>query len=628
MIEMQNVSFSYPDSADGGLKNINLTIPDEQCVLLCGRSGCGKTTLTRLINGLIPQFFAGELTGKVLLDGENLFDLPMYRIAEKVGSVFQNPRTQFFNVDTDSEIAFGMENEAVPQEQMGQRVVETAKALRIENLLGRNIFALSGGEKQKIAFASVYAMNPQIYLLDEPSSNLDMAAIHDLRAHLRLIKSQGKTIVVAEHRLYYLMDVADRIVYLDNGHIAGDWTPEQFRLLSTEKRQSMGLRALDLQDEKPICAAVPKQPPVLELQNVSLAYKKQPVLRNLSLQAAPGDIIAIVGHNGAGKTTFSRALCGLHKETSGSYLWNGNPQKPKERMKSSYMVMENRKHHVRGGLPVMHVIDEGIFRGFIPINHHWVNDDPGTYYDISNSVRQQPNRAKRIEKSSLSAFDLQGYQVVRGQFLQIRYEGPTLNITNERIAFNKFCMQKFDSVAYVQLLLHPAERKLAIRPCRESDAHSIRWRPDPEKPLYSKTLNCQHFGNALYSIMKWNPDYTYKVRGTWASRRGEQIIVFNLPNAVPVMLIPADDGGEEAKQKKRITLCPEEWENDFGDEFYEHTVENGFYYIAPNTEWHSQARSVVAPGVEQYMGPSQEQLQMTIDDLLRGTNKIDGNKGN
>ena len=151
---------------------------------------------------------------------------------------------------------------------------------------------------------------------------------------------------------------------------------------------------------------------------------------------------------------------------------------------------------------------------------------------------------------------------------------------------------------------------------------------DPEKPLYSKTLNCQHFGNALYSIMKWNPDYTYKVRGTWASRRGEQIIVFNLPNAVPVMLIPADDGGEEAKQKKRITLCPEEWENDFGDEFYEHTVENGFYYIAPNTEWHSQARSVVAPGVEQYMGPSQEQLQMTIDDLLRGTNKIDGNKGN
>ena len=255
--------------------------------------------------------------------------------------MFQNPRTQFFNVDTDSEIAFGMENEAVPQEQMMRRVAETAKALHIENLLGRNIFALSGGEKQKIAFASVYAMSPQVYLLDEPSSNLDMTAIGELREHLRLIKSQGKTVIVAEHRLYYLTDVADRIIYLENGRIAGDFTLKQFAALSAEKRQSMGLRAIDLQEEKPLFAAVSKQPPVLELQNVALAYKKQAVLSNISLQAAPGDIIAVVGHNGAGKTTFSRALCGLHKETTGAYLWNGKTQKMKERMKRSYMVMQD-----------------------------------------------------------------------------------------------------------------------------------------------------------------------------------------------------------------------------------------------------------------------------------------------
>ena len=184
-------------------------------------------------------------------------------------------------------------------------------------------------------------MEPEIYLLDEPLSNLDMTAIGELREHLKLIKSQGKTVVVAEHRLYYLMDAADRIIYLENGRVAGDWTPEQFRSIPLERRREMGLRAVDLSEERPDCTTAPVAAPVLELRDVTLAYQKQPVLQGVSLQAAPGDVIAVVGHNGAGKTTFSRALCGLHKETSGSYFWNGKPQKPIERMKRSYMVMQD-----------------------------------------------------------------------------------------------------------------------------------------------------------------------------------------------------------------------------------------------------------------------------------------------
>jgi len=287
-----------------------------------------------------------------------------------------------------------------------------------------------------------------------------------------------------------------------------------------------------------------------------------------------------------------------------------------EKFEAVQSLIQNRKHHVRGGLPSLQVIDEGIFRGYIPINHHWVNDDPNVYYDISNSVAKVL-KVKAIDKRSFSAFDLSGYQVVRNQFMQVRYEGPSITLSENRISFNLFCMRCFENVAYIQLLLHPAERKIAIRPCREKDTHSIRWRPDPDKPVYSKTLNCQHFGNALFSIMEWDPEYIYRVRGTWAKRGPEQIIVFNLVNAVPAMLILPENS--DSTTRRRTELCPAEWTEDFGDEFYEHVLENGFYYLAPDSEWRTTAESIPAPGMEQFAVPTSEQLQLTIENLTRGT---------
>ena len=191
MIEINNVTFQYKaESSSGGIRNISLSIPQGEVVVLCGESGCGKTTITRLINGLIPHFFEGELSGSVLVNGQNVSVQPLYDTAKLVGSVFQNPRSQFFNVDTTSELSFGCENLGMPREEILSRLNRTVSALRLEKLLDRSIFDLSGGEKQKIACGGVFMMEPQVFVLDEPSSNLDSDSIPDLRSTIAYLKSR------------------------------------------------------------------------------------------------------------------------------------------------------------------------------------------------------------------------------------------------------------------------------------------------------------------------------------------------------------------------------------------------------------------------------------------------------
>lgn len=196
MISLKNVSFSYDGQENNGLHNVSLEIPKGQCVLLCGGSGCGKTTITRLINGLIPHFFSGELSGEISVCGLDVTKTDIADISDYVGSVFQNPRTQFFNTDTDSEIVFGLENRALPQEKLKMCLEKTSRELNLSVLRKRNIFELSGGEKQKIAFASVYATESEIFVLDEPSSNLDMGAIEELTDLLQRVKAQGKRLLL------------------------------------------------------------------------------------------------------------------------------------------------------------------------------------------------------------------------------------------------------------------------------------------------------------------------------------------------------------------------------------------------------------------------------------------------
>lgn len=218
MIEIENVSFYYQGNEQmGAINHLSLSIPKGQVVVLCGESGCGKTTVTRLMNGLIPYFYKGDLTGAVRVNGRDITKMPLYEIAENTGSVFQNPRSQFFNVDTDSELSFACENLGYPKDEIVARVRETVKDFKIERLLGKSLFHLSGGEKQMIACASVCVTAPDVMILDEPSSNLDVRHISILAKIIQKWKAQGKTVIISEHRLYYLTHIADRFVCLAKG---------------------------------------------------------------------------------------------------------------------------------------------------------------------------------------------------------------------------------------------------------------------------------------------------------------------------------------------------------------------------------------------------------------------------
>lgn len=287
---------------------------------------------------------------------------------------------------------------------------------------------------------------------------------------------------------------------------------------------------------------------------------------------------------------------------------------PVEKFEAVQTLLENRRHHVRGGLPVMQVIDDGLFRGYVPVNHHWINDDPNTYFEASNSVIPA-NRTQRLRRSYLSAFNLEGYQVVRGQFMMRRAECPCVTITDKRISFNVECQRKFSHVHYIQLLIHPAERRLAIRPCDEHDTHSIRWRVDSEKPFSSKTLCCPYFSTALFRIMDWNPEYQYHIRGTWAARGEDEIIIFDVANAVPVVVLEDSADGSSQMRRRRMKLCPEEWGDSFGQEFYTFAIQNGFYYINPRSDWKARVRSRAISDSTQITLPSEDDLRMNIEKM-------------
>ena len=351
MIRFEHASFAYRSgaAAEAGVRDVSLHVGSGQVVVLCGRSGCGKSTLLRMANGLAPRFFPGERTGRVLLDGEEVGDLATWRIAERAGTLFQNPRTQFFNVDATGEAAFALESAGWPGEEIRARVGETFRELGLEDLAGRSVFRLSGGQRQKVAYASIWALRPSNLLLDEPTSNLDMPSIADIAAFVVHGKAAGRSILVAEHRLAWLTGIADAYVYLEEGRVSRVMEAREFAALSPQELVSMGLRTRDLDDVAPANDAV--APPgrrgvALSARGLSVDYGRGPVVREADVDLRSGEVVALAGRNGAGKTTLCRALCGFERKARGTLFLDGRRPSRRHRIRASSTVFQDVRYQL------------------------------------------------------------------------------------------------------------------------------------------------------------------------------------------------------------------------------------------------------------------------------------------
>lgn len=342
MIELKGVSFSYEGAREGRrqIKEVDFRVRRGELVILAGRSGCGKTTLTRVINGLCPGFYRGRLEGSYALDGQDALGMPVHQLGTRIGSVFQDPRSQFFATNTTDEIVLGMENVPLERPAMQERLSAVCEQMNIGRLLDRSIFPLSSGEKQLVAVASACSMKPGAIVLDEPSANLDDDAATRLGILLRHLKTAGHAIVLSEHRFHYVRDSFDRLVLMDDGVISGVYEREAALRLTASQMERMGLRPFDAPSFRAGGAHPGGQDDALQVASVSCMQGAQEILKEVSFSVKSGEILAVAGPNGAGKSTLCRAITGLRGST-GTMQLDGKLLRRRARTKSAFFVQQD-----------------------------------------------------------------------------------------------------------------------------------------------------------------------------------------------------------------------------------------------------------------------------------------------
>ena len=357
MILLKDVSYAWEDGRTA-LKNINLEIKKGEFVLISGKSGSGKSTLGSVMNGLIPHYYKGKMQGEVFVSGKDISKLLLHEIGHIVGTVFQDPRSQFFTTTTDEEIAFGLQTICKSRDEIKQRVDEVYAELNTPELKGKSVFELSSGQKQKIAIASIYAMNPKVLILDEPSANLDMKATFDLFLILEKLKKKGTTVVLIEHRLYYVKSLFDRFLLMKDGEITKDLSREEVIHLEEEFWDENGLRTLELEEYR-----ISEKKDSYQLNDESISGKglkfcypgatkvgnkqNQYILNHLDFNMEYGKAIGLIGLNGTGKTTFARVILGLEKIKEGK-IWAGKDKSlnHKDLMDMSYFVFQDSDYQL------------------------------------------------------------------------------------------------------------------------------------------------------------------------------------------------------------------------------------------------------------------------------------------